>query len=70
MAPIDKPLSAARRLLALLERAALPRPDEILFEAQEVRFLWHDRKLAVVVDVTDAPELDDGAGYASEGVFP
>jgi hypothetical protein len=31
-----------------------------------VRFLWHDRKVAVVVDLDDFDEIDSADGYAPE----
>jgi hypothetical protein len=55
-------------MLALLEGAGLPEPDEIEHGHECVRFLWHDRKVAVVVDVSDFDESDDGEGYIPEGV--
>jgi len=44
----------------LLEDAGLPTPDEVRheFDPDEVVFLWHDTKAAIVV------ELDEGSGFA------
>ena len=44
---------ARRRLLALLEDSGLPAPDEIQTHGSELRLLFHDHKVAVIVDVCD-----------------
>lgn len=38
-------------MLELLESADLPEPDEIEYEEERVRLLWHDKKLAIIVDM-------------------
>jgi hypothetical protein len=64
MAPIDRKQQIERRMLSLLEDSGLPAPDEVHYGAREVRFLWLDRKVAVVVDL-DTDEYDD---YIPEGI--
>jgi hypothetical protein len=36
---------------ALLERERLPAPDEVEHRENSIVLLWHDQKLAVVVDL-------------------
>jgi hypothetical protein len=68
MAPIDVKQKAERRMLELLDSAGLPPPDAIEYGELCVRFLWHDRKVAVVVDVNDFDEADGNEGYIPEGI--
>jgi hypothetical protein len=70
VAPIDRKQKAERRMLSLLQSAGLPEPDEVQYGCECVRLLWHDRKVAVVVDVSDFDEADDNEGYIPEGVVP
>lgn len=60
MASIEQIQDTRRRFLAIAAEAGLPEPDEVhYFEAEdELEFIWHEQKLAVVV------ELDDHAGAA------
>ena len=55
-------------MLRLLEDRGLPAPDAVEYGEQCVRFLWHDRKVAVVVDLDDFDEIDANGGYTSEGI--
>jgi hypothetical protein len=68
MAPIDRKQQAERRILALLEDSGLPLPDEVHYGIDCVRFLWLDRKVAVVIDLEDFGEVDANGGYAHEGI--
>ena len=68
MATIDQKQRAERRMLQLLEDAGLPSPDEIRCGQDCVRFLWHDRKVAVVVELDDFDEIDAQGGYTLEGI--
>jgi hypothetical protein len=63
MAPIDQKQRAERRMLALLEDAGIDPPDAVEYGAAEVRFLWHDLKVAVVVELEEFDELDSHGGY-------
>jgi hypothetical protein len=50
-------LAAERGLRELLPGTGLPQPDEVEYHETSVVFLWHEIKLAVVVDLDDpAPE--------------
>lgn len=55
-------------MLALLEDSGLPAPDEVEYGAACVRFLWTDRKVAVVIDLDDFDEIDSDGGYDREDV--
>ena len=56
-------------MLALLEDSGLPLPDEVEYGTACVRFLWLDRKIAVVVDLDeDFGETDANGGYRREGI--
>ena len=50
----------------LLREYGLPEPDEVQHGERCVRFLWHDRKVAVVVDLEDFDEIDADGGYTPE----
>ena len=57
---------AEEAFLAIVREAELKPPDEIEHDGHEVVFLWHETKLAVVVDCSDAaPEfpVEAGAGW-------
>jgi hypothetical protein len=64
MAPIDRKLQVQRRMLRLLDDNGLPAPDEVELGEREVRFLWLDRKVALVVEL-DTDEYDD---HIPEGI--
>jgi hypothetical protein len=51
---------AEQKMRDLLDDAGLPEPDEVRqeFEPDEVVFIWHETKTAIVV------ELDEGSGSA------
>jgi hypothetical protein len=68
VAPIDIKQRAERRMLELIDGAGLPPPDTIEHGERCVRFLWHDRKVAVVVDVSEFDELDGNEGHIPEGI--
>jgi hypothetical protein len=66
---IDLKQLAERRMLALLKDSGLPLPDEVEYGTACVRFLWLDRKIAVVVDLDeDFGETDANGGYRREGI--
>ena len=45
--------NAEARFRQLLETAGVPPPDEVDYDPVSVVFLWHDRRLAVFVDLDD-----------------
>jgi hypothetical protein len=68
MASIDRKEQCERRFMALLDDSGLPLPDEVEYGDDEVRFLWTDRRVAVVVDLEDFDESDANDGYSREGI--
>jgi hypothetical protein len=68
MAPIDQKHQAERRMMSLLKDNGLPLPDEVEYGDTCVRFLWHDRKVAVVVDLEEFDETDSYGGYEHDGL--
>ena len=68
MAPIDEKQQAERRMLQLLEDGGLPRPDAVEYGERCIRLLWHDRKVAVVVDLDEFGERDAFGDYDHEGL--
>jgi hypothetical protein len=68
MAPIDNKQRAEQRMRSLLDNAGLPAPDEVQYGHASIRLLWHDRKVAVVVDVSDFDEIDGNEGYVPDGI--
>lgn len=68
MAPIDQKQQAERRMTRILEDNGLPLPDEVQYGETCVRFLWYDRKVAVVVDLEDFDEIDADGGYEHDGL--
>lgn len=55
-------------MLQLIEDSGLPLPDEIRHGEECVEFLWHDRHVAVVVELEDFEETDSMHGYTREGL--
>jgi hypothetical protein len=65
MAITGEHAAAERALRELLPGAGLPQPDEVEYREESVVFLWHETKLAVIVDldgtgVEDAPLASPG----------
>ena len=59
MATQDELHTAEARMRDLLDDAGLPQPDEVEYRADEIVCLWHERKTAVVVELT--PDAATGA---------
>jgi hypothetical protein len=53
MSSTERYQDTEQRILLLLEEAGLPQPDEVEYGEACVRLLWHEQKLAVVVDIDD-----------------
>jgi hypothetical protein len=69
MAQIDRMQLVERRFMALMEDSGLPLPDEVEYGTACVRFLWLDRKVAVVVDLEeDFGEIEANDGYTRDGI--
>jgi hypothetical protein len=58
VAQIDVKQRIERRMLRLIDDSGLPAPDQVAYGDREVTFLWHDHKVAVIVDL-DGTGLDD-----------
>jgi hypothetical protein len=56
--------AAERAFRELLPEAGLPQPDEVEYRDESVVFLWHETKLAVVVELggTGAVDVSESAG--------
>jgi hypothetical protein len=46
------------RFRELVEEADLPAPDDVEYELESVRFLWHGPKVAVAVDFDQLDDAD------------
>ncbi|MDE3130817.1 MAG: hypothetical protein KGL16_06650 [Acidobacteriota bacterium] len=69
MQQIDRQQLAERRFMALLEDSGLPLPDEVEYGTACVRFLWLDRKVAVVIELDEQfEESEVNGGYTRAGV--
>lgn len=69
MATLKQKINAELKLRALLADEGLPAPDEVEYGATCIRFLWHESKACVVVDIDELTEASaamkgtaDGAG--------
>ena len=62
MPPSPRHREVEDRFRRLISDAELAQPDSVEYEPEAVTFLWHDEKLAVVVDFDDleAVECDFG----------
>jgi hypothetical protein len=60
MASTERIRDTRRRFVELAGQAGLPEPDEVHYfdEEEELEFMWHEQKLAVVVELADAPPPD------------
>ena len=47
--------AAERRFREIVRAADLPEPDEVEYDEASVVFLWHEKKLAVVIDLDGTP---------------
>jgi hypothetical protein len=55
MAATSQHQAAEEALRELLPRTGLPQPDEVEYRDASVVFLWHETKLAVIIDLDDPP---------------
>ena len=58
MATTSEHVAAEQALRKLLPSTGLPQPDEVEYREESVVFLWHETKLAVVIDL-DGTDADD-----------
>jgi hypothetical protein len=61
---------AERRMRELVREAGLPQPDEVRdrFDPDEIVLMWHERKLAVVIELDEPAE--DAVELLGEGPRP
>ena len=55
MQPSPRHEAAEAGFRRMVETADLPPPDEVEYTPGSLTFLWHEPKLAVVVDLDDPP---------------
>lgn len=58
MANLERFQMVERDFLPLAEQAGLPEPDEVNYreDEEEIEFIWHEQKLAVIVELDEFPE--------------
>lgn len=74
MATVTQKRAAEQDFRCLLEDHGLPQPDAVVYDEASIRFLWHEEKLCVVVDIDEngtewvsAVDQVNGNGIASYG---
>ena len=55
MATLAQKKAAEQDMRALLEDHGLPQPDEVEYGHTCIRLIWHEPKLAVVIDIDPPP---------------
>jgi hypothetical protein len=65
MASFEELQEVESAMRELVERAGLPEPDEVEYDPDSILLLWHEHKLAVVVDVNDPPASTGGPRQSS-----
>jgi hypothetical protein len=56
--PITSEHEAAEQAMReLLEGQGLPQPDEVEYRETSIVLLWHETKLAVVIDLVEGAEM-------------
>lgn len=60
LATLREKRAAERSARAMLDDHGLPQPDEVQYGATCIRLLWHEEKLALIVDIDDpgAPSFE------------
>jgi hypothetical protein len=56
MATLKQKIEAETKVRELLEGEGLPEPDEVEYDSTCIRLLWHQSKLALIVDIDPLPE--------------
>ena len=68
MESMDRKERCEQRITEFLDDCGLPQPDDIEYGDQQVRFLWTERKVGLIVDLEDFEEIDANGGYSREGL--
>ena len=50
--------AAERDMRELLEHSGLPQPDDVEYRERSILMLWHETKLAVVIDLDEPPSAE------------
>jgi hypothetical protein len=58
---LEAKIEAEHRMRELLRSGGLPQPDEVQYGFTCVRFLFHESKTCVVIDLDADGDLDAGA---------
>jgi hypothetical protein len=61
MASIEELEELERKVRELLDEQSVPAPTGVEYGFQCVRFFWHEANLALVVDLEDHEESEEGA---------
>jgi hypothetical protein len=56
----DQHEAAERDMRELLQQNGLPQPDEVEYRERSILMLWHETKLAVVIDLDEPPSAEGG----------
>jgi hypothetical protein len=57
---VAQQIDAQQRILRILADNGVPQPDDVTRCDSEVRLLWHDRKVAVVIELDpEGPDEPD-----------
>jgi hypothetical protein len=67
MATLKQKIDAERKLRVLLADEGLPAPDQVEYGATCIRFLWHEPKACVVVDIDELRDESVAVDRHGEG---
>ncbi len=56
MATLAQKIEAEKKMRDLIAEDGLQEPDEVEYGHTCIRLLWHEPKLAVVIDIDEPPE--------------
>lgn len=59
LAALRKKRQAEQSVRAMLDDHGLSQPDAVEYGATCIRLLWHEEKLALIIDIDNGPEIDD-----------
>lgn len=62
MATLPQKIVAEQNARAMLDDNGMPQPDEVEYGHTCIRLLWHQEKVALIVDIDEPPsavQLDD-----------
>jgi hypothetical protein len=56
MATLAQKIAAEAKMRDLIAENGLPEPDAVEYGFTCIRLIWHEQKLAVVIDIDEPPE--------------